>query len=286
MKFRKWFEANSSKSIRARIKLADLSQTNYKTKTNARKDLNAAMMNAQQINKENGGNVRVYHMISPSRTKSNIEQILAFLNSKSRTEISVSVNKGVWNSGLVITGQAKLLAYWKTDIYSVKIPNSPYKIPKEHDRSNNSHHWDEALIRLSDVEWDYLYVGEDENVLYGFGGYNAIKEAAKKYDIRLDHSSYADYHSPLRIQYEDEQTIEELKNHCMELSDSIREISWKLKNNNYDDQHREFLNEILHQFRDYMPSDFFQKSPSEIIEELTKEIKELKIILKKLKDMQ
>jgi len=162
MEFKKWLlnEAKYKRSMRQRVSQAkkipatgawgtSIPYTQFKSKKEAMGEMMAAFKRAQEINKKWRGETPVYHMIHPDRLDRkdfNLDSALRFLTSKSPKEVSVSVEKGVWGTGLVIAGEGKITAYWPTDVYTRQLP-SGMKIPQAHNRPSESHHWDEALIR-------------------------------------------------------------------------------------------------------------------------------------------
>ena len=230
MQFRLWLE--KKRSMRQRVAQAQelLPKTAFKSKKEMGAEMTAAFNRAQEINKENRGETPVYNMIHPSRLEDKeftLDSALKFLTTPSPREVSVSVNKGVWSTGLVLAGEGKISAYWPTDVYTAPLP-SGQKIPQAHDRPDDSHHWDEALIRLSDVEWETLYIGDDEEVMYGLGGWHKIKALAAKYDLWVDHISDARY-GALGTQVGYEEDIKKLEQRAYNAHSQATEIWWKLE---------------------------------------------------------
>lgn len=136
--------------------------------------------------------VRVYHMVSPHRTHS-LEDSLEFLlgfDSRNNdhepldTEISVSVRKGVWNveESVMLTGLARLSSYYPTDVFTQADTKTGLKYATEPTRGEDSHHWDEATVRLSDIVWDKGYIGEG---VWENHSAKAIEGIFEKYDIPI-----------------------------------------------------------------------------------------------------
>lgn len=131
-----------------------------------RKHYKDAFTAANELNKKHQGKVPVYHMINMDRLEyvnKTLDEALAFLFSSALdTEVSVSVMKGVWDTknSIILEGKGKLSAYYPTDVYT-QYDQHGHKVAKQPDREEDSHHWDEGTIRLSDVVWEDIYVSDE-----------------------------------------------------------------------------------------------------------------------------
>lgn len=204
----------------------------YKGTNDARRDLHAAAQRAQMLNRQYGGKVPVYHSIIPSRKTRGLDATLRFLHSKNGTqEQSVSVKKGIWDAGMVLVGTAKLLYYWETDIHTKGIPGNPgMKIPLDAHRPKDFRPYDEALIRLSDVQWHEMYVDFDnEQIVQAGGGYDGIKALADQYGLKLKHTAMAHESSPLSKRYEFQVTIDHLSEPNKNLRDDLLAAAEKVR---------------------------------------------------------
>jgi len=127
-------------------------------------------------------------------------------------EQSVSVHKGIWDAGMVLVGAGKLSYYWETDIHTKPVPGNPgLKIPLDAHRPKDFRPYDEALIRLSDVQWTELYVDFDnEEMVQAAGGLEHLQAIAQKYGLKLKHTAQSPETSPLSKRYEFAVTIKHL----------------------------------------------------------------------------
>lgn len=192
-----------------------------------------AFNTAQEMNKKGGGTTTVYHMIMPGRLEAkghDLEDAFKFLFSKSPKEISVSVDKGVWNisRSIVLEGEGKLTSYFDTDVYTT-IDDYGNKVPLEPYRDTKSHDWDEGTVRLSDVEWDNIYLPDE--IPYGWR--RELDELIDQYDLNEKHHSQASYGGAMSMTYANEEDIKELEQEIMWLNSSLgdkeTEIDGKLR---------------------------------------------------------
>lgn len=293
--FKSWLKESSqgdSRSLRKRLFSAKRNfsgsvsnSLSYTSNKDATRGMREAMRRAQDMNRENGGVVRVYHMITPHRSNVKFPQLMAFLNSKGPQEISVSVEKGVWNADAVLEGYAKLFAYFPTDVNTFYVQNTQCKkLPRAPKRTEDSHHWDEAVVKLSDVFWETLYVGDDPDTIYMFGGWNEINKICRQYEISVEHSSHSGWGNPVHDQYEIQEEIKELTDRAMYTVSQIQDLQWKIYKQGSEEQ-KELINKIdLYEFKDYL-LDFFQESPEEQVKELEQEVIRSNDIYEKLKDI-
>ena len=173
-------------------------EKSYKSPTQGRNDLWQAYNRAQMMNKEAGGRSTVYHVLGGnwegSSNRYDLSQMLAFLTRPSRQEISVSVKKGVWNTGMVLEGKGKLLLYYTKDVSSVYTPQKqlvPVK-PFEPDT-----HYDEGIVRLMDVRWLKLHIDESDPGVQRLGGFDAVANFAKRYGLEAEQTSKSKPTSPI-----------------------------------------------------------------------------------------
>lgn len=292
MNFKLWIEGSLGAKRQLKNRFGDLEDfisydiedKNYRTIPSAKQGLWQAYNKAQELNKKNGGTTTVYHMISPNRVKYNLKQILSFLTSKSKQEISVSVEKGVWSTGLVISGEAKLLMYYDTDV-NTKLTAKKQLIPQAPLRSTSSHHWDEAVIRLSDVVWDSIYVGDDEDVLYHFK-WQEIKNLAREFDLDLRHASDGSWSSPLAQTYQQKEEIEELEKLCYSYNQEIFDLSDRIKKSDLDIEDKQRASDIFAKefSRDYYMAQEMQSS-LDYLKELGQEVERLRAAVDELASM-
>lgn len=244
--FKEWLYSEGIKR-RVRSRFSDIEkfigvhpELSYSSKKEAKSDMWNAYRRAQEINREHGNRVEVYHMISSGRMSHSLEDTLRYLMGKSREEISVSVNKGVWSSGLVLRGEGRLLLYYPTDV-NTQINARGLKVPVAANRAIGSHHWDEGILRLSDVEWDTIFVGDDENNF----DWNTVKNLANKFDLSIKHSSESGFGSALNITADLEEDIEKLESECYRLAGYIVERVMELGTDKFRDIWKEFSNDYI-----------------------------------------
>jgi hypothetical protein len=92
------------------------------------------------------------------------------------------VTKGVWDVKIVLKGKGKLRFYWPTDINTKSLGSRQLKVPMHAKRPEDFRPYDEALVRLADVQWENLYIG-DTDAIDQIGGSAAIRQAAWKYKL-------------------------------------------------------------------------------------------------------
>lgn len=227
LSFEEWLvQEGVAKSLRGRVNLfksaiksgihPDLNlPVDYKGTNDARKDLHAAAWRAQQINQKSPNGVTVYHSIVPNRITRTLDSILRFLTSKNpKEEQSVSVTKGIWDANLVLVGTAKkLVAYWDTDIHTKPVPTSHHlKIPLDAHRPSDFRPYDEALIKLGDVNWKYLYINdENDHTIQSVGGMDNLRKITLKYGLILKNVGSAS-EPPVKKRYEIQKIIEKFSN--------------------------------------------------------------------------
>jgi hypothetical protein len=163
----------------------------YQSSSQAKSGLWQAYKAAQDINRENGGRTIVYHSISPPgsmggsslRRVPELENVFSYLTTPSRKEISVSVKKGVWNTGVYLEGVGKLLLYFPKDV-STDFTSKRQLIPIAAYAPESS--YDEGVIRLSNVRWNKLHVKRE--YADKFGGMEKLIEIARKYNLQITES--------------------------------------------------------------------------------------------------
>lgn len=177
----------------------------YQSKKEARGDMKQAAAHAQAKNKEAGGRATVYYSMSEPKRYS-LDQSFAYLTGGGPKEMSVSVDKGVWNTMMVVEGKAKLLMYYTKDISTNATPDGQMipiasKAPEDHS------HYDEGVIRLADVIWTKIYIDDSHPDIDKFGGVKAIAELAKKYKLQLARSPEASSNSAIGRTNTRQQTV-------------------------------------------------------------------------------
>ena len=143
----------------------------YQSKQHGEIDLRLATIEAQKMNKANGGAVTIYHTLNPEAKNRNtgesysLDQMLAHKVSKRNEELSVSTNKkGVWNTIMVLEGKAPLIYYYDKDV-STNPASSGLRIPLQPTIPSGSSHYDEAIINLNNVAWTTLHVDENDSFI-------------------------------------------------------------------------------------------------------------------------
>ena len=109
-----------------------------------------------------------------------LEGIFRHLFSKSRGEISVSVKRGIWKTGLCIEGVSKLLLYYSHDV-STDFTSKRQLIPLAAYAQDSN--YDEAVVRLCDIAWGKIHV--DQKHCEKFGGIDVIARIAAQYRLRV-----------------------------------------------------------------------------------------------------
>lgn len=207
--FKEWLARNESSmgaASQIRRRFSELPKTlnkygdmSYQSKSQGQDDMWRAAKAAQELNKNNGGTTTVFHTINPLSADGtrivNLQQTLAFLTSRSKEEISVSVHKifsepeGHGDAGIVLEGKGKLLMYYDKDVATDKttmnqrIPTAPFRQDQRHSR------WDEGIIRLANVRWDKMHIDYKAPAVQKFGGADMITNLAKQYNLIIVGSS-------------------------------------------------------------------------------------------------
>jgi hypothetical protein len=274
--FKEWLYSEGIKR-RVRSRFSDMEkflgihpELSYSSKKEAKADTWNAYRRAQEINREHGNRVEVYHMINRNRMSHNLEDTLRYLMGKSGEEISVSVNKGVWSSGLVLRGEGRLLLYYPTDV-NTQINARGLKVPVAAKRAVGSHHWDEGILRLSDVEWDTIFVGDDDNNF----DWNTVKNLANKFDLSLKHSGESGFGSALNSTVDLEEDIEKLEGECYALAGEITNRVMELGTDKFKEIWKEFGG-------DYILEKPIAISAEDWLNELEEEKSRLEKILRRL----
>lgn len=111
------------------------------------------------------GEVKIYHMILPSRVAmagKNIMDALEYIFSRRDVEISVSVDRPIWNvdNAIVLIGRVSdMYEYYDVDSYT-ETGEKERMAQEIRDRNDSKLHWDEGIVNLRDVVWDSVYIGE------------------------------------------------------------------------------------------------------------------------------
>lgn len=254
-----------------------------------------AFETAQQMNKKGGGTTTVYHMIMPERMESkgfSLEDTFKFLFSKSPREISVSVEKGVWDvkRSIILEGDGKLTSYFETDVYTT-IDDYGNKVPLEPYRDTNSHSWDEGTVRLSDVTWDTVYVPDE----FSSNEYKEVQKLADEYDIWIKHPSQS-YSGALKSTQDFEYDIENIEQEIGWLFSGTQQ-TWneidrqlqKLKDSLGHDKFFETFEEeydALNDIYEEISSDIAEVIPERVTQTNEEFMEEMEIALQHLKDVE
>ncbi len=167
----------------------------YTSPEDMKSDVMQARQRAAQLNQQPGG-VNVYMAIVPNNAVRPIQQILAF-NLKPpdvRREVAVSVNKGLWMEGLVLVGKTKkLITYYPTDVRTKQVPLAPGSnklgpeiLPTQAHRPANFRHYDEATVRIGDIQWHTIYYDpDDEFFKNNIGSEENLRQLVQPYGIEV-----------------------------------------------------------------------------------------------------
>lgn len=165
-------------------------EIDYSNPKDAMGDMRKAAYRAEEINRSHPDGVTVYHSIVPNNVTRPLSSILTFLikNPNPRNEQSVSVSKGIWESGMVVVGKTKkLIAYWGTDVRTKGVVgNQAMKMPTQAKRDLDFRPYDEALVRLGDVKWHTIHYDPNNKFLMdSVGGEENLNQIANNFNLSL-----------------------------------------------------------------------------------------------------
>jgi hypothetical protein len=124
--------------------------------------IKAAQNRAKDILKSSGESktpVTIFHMINYHRLDRDKDKLMSaanYLLSKKDEEISVSFETQPWDirDSIILVGVAKdIYEHYKTDTNTAE---SKERYPKDI-RPDDAYDWDEAIVNLRDVKWEYFY---------------------------------------------------------------------------------------------------------------------------------
>lgn len=160
----------------------------YADKDDAREDIQKAAQRAQEINMTHPGGVNVYFAIVPNNAIRPLDSTLKWLIKppNARREISVSVKKGVWESGMVLVGRTKkLIAYWNTDVRTKHVPGGPEILPTQAHRPDDFRPYDEAIVRVGDIKWHTIYYDPTDDFIANKIGRDYLMKLSSELGMEL-----------------------------------------------------------------------------------------------------